>query len=272
MSFPLPSSPLAQWVGTRRLSFFIGSVVLLFLLPKMWLLLLRCRSAIKPEETNALRGAFSSIYSSAKWGRNKDGKGHSGAGSTEEATDNFRLLLEDFLRQRNIRSVVDAGCGDWEWTQFVDWRPVEEYTGVDVVPSVIARNQDLYSSHNRTFHARSILKRDNLPPADLLMSKDVLQHLPTPMVHQFIANHLSAHDGRYKYKYALLTNDRCNVTRLHRRCVDNRDLGQPGGWREVNLALPPFSLPAFDFYRWPHHWWDDNEREKVTVLMDFTRV
>jgi len=104
------------------------------------------------------------------------------------------------------------------------------------------------------------------------MSKDVLQHLPTPMVHQFIANHLSAHDGRYKYKYALLTNDRCNVTRLHRRCVDNRDLGQPGGWREVNLALPPFSLPAFDFYRWPHHWWDDNEREKVTVLMDFTRV
>ncbi|CEM05594.1 unnamed protein product [Vitrella brassicaformis CCMP3155] len=281
----VPASPPTHWVGSRRWAMCIGSVLLLFLLANIGVFLPRWQwqgdlSQLK-KSLSAIRcnGNCSRLMrvepsnqdmnnvSSAVWGRNKDGRGHSGGGSTKESTDNFRLLLEDFLRQRNIRSIVDAGCGDWEWTQFVDWRPVEEYIGVDVVPSVIARNQELYGSHNRTFHARSILEKDNLPPADLLMCKDVLQHLPTPMVHKFIASHLTAHDGRYKYKYALLTNDRCKVRRLHIRCVDNRDLGKPGGYRQVNLALPPFSLPALDFYRWP----GGGHSEKFAMLMDFSR-
>ena len=68
---------------------------------------------------------------------------------------------------------------------------------------------------------------EELPGADLLISKDVLQHLPNELVqvHQ-------EQSAEGKYKWALLTNDRGS---------GNLDT-LPGGYRAIDLAAPPFEV------------------------------
>jgi hypothetical protein len=60
---------------------------------------------------------FEDIYRHAKWGTNDSGTGNSGTGSTLHATLLYRTFLQQFLKDNDIRSVVDAGCGDWEFSQ-----------------------------------------------------------------------------------------------------------------------------------------------------------
>ena len=57
------------------------------------------------------KDAFNHIYRSNVWGFG------SGWGSSEEFTGPYHALLADFIREHGIRSVVDAGCGDWQSTR-----------------------------------------------------------------------------------------------------------------------------------------------------------
>ena len=122
-------------------------------------------------------GVFDEIYKHNGWGF---GSGH---GSLPSVTKGYRKLLEDFIRENNIKSVVDYGCGDWQFSRLVDWGDAS-YTGVDVVPSVVEENTAKYGSDKITFKA---IKPGAKPPkADLLIVKDVLQHLPNATVEKFI--------------------------------------------------------------------------------------
>ena len=93
-----------------------------------------------------------------------------------------------------IASVVDAGCGDWESTQALDWSGID-YRGYDIVGEVIAKNRKKYAAANIQFFAADILT-EPLPPADLLICKHVLQHLPNRDVMKFLAAVGSGDQGR----------------------------------------------------------------------------
>jgi len=124
--------------------------------------------------TEATRSAFASIYSGATWGTNDKGIGNSGTGSTLRATALYRTFLQQFLKDNHIASVVDAGCGDWEFSKAIDWTGID-YKGFDIVDAVIAADKKLYTKPNVHFFGANIVEKD-LPPADLLISKHVLQH------------------------------------------------------------------------------------------------
>jgi hypothetical protein len=94
---------------------------------------------------------------------------------------------------------------------------------------------------------------DELPAAELLISKDVLQHLSNELVHKFIRNNLRTG----KYKWAILTNDRGN---------DNRDIAS-GGYRAIDLAAPPFAVRGL--VDLPIKFGD--EATKITSLLHLTR-
>src|SRR5258705_4817522 len=140
---------------------------------------------------------FADIYRRAIWGRNNQGEGHSGTGSTLQATLTYRTFLQKFLKDHDVHSVVDAGCGDWEFSQALDWSGID-YKGFDVVESAIAQNKLRFAKANIQFFAGNIVEL-NLPPADLLICKHVLQHLPTKDVQKFLTQ-------LPKFKHALLTN------------------------------------------------------------------
>src|SRR5689334_20558292 len=78
------------------------------------------------------RDVFTGIYGRGTWGTNDAGVGTSGAGSTLQATAVYRAFLQQFLKDHAIRSVVDAGCGDWEFSQAIDWTGID-YRGFDIV-------------------------------------------------------------------------------------------------------------------------------------------
>jgi len=183
-----------------------------------------------PSSPGEIAATFSDIYARGRWGRNPDRTGTSGGGSTLAATTVYRAYVQDFLEHHQIRSVVDAGCGDWEFSRTIDWSGID-YKGYDVVPSVIAGNTAKYGSPTTRFFTADILATD-LPPADLLICKDVLQHLPNQDVLRFLSQ-------LGKYKYVLLT----NTVDAETLTANNDDI-KVGEFHRLDMTRPPFDLPG----------------------------
>lgn len=139
----------------------------------------------------ALQARFDRIYATNQWGAG------SGNGSLPVHTHGYIALLERFLTERRIESVIDMGCGDWQFSRLVDWRAAE-YRGYDVVSSVIEANTKAFGRPGVSFHGYDGDPR-KLPSADLLIVKDVLQHLSDDRIDATLAQ-------LPRYRYALLTN------------------------------------------------------------------
>lgn len=185
----------------------------------------------------ATQEAFENIYKDARWARNDAGLGTSGTGSTLAATFVYRMFLTKFMKDNDIHSVVDAGCGDWEFSSAIDWTGID-YKGYDITREVIARDTKAYAKPGIQFFHGDIVEMD-LPPADLLVSKHVLQHLPSAMVAKFLEKQVP------KYKHVLLTNgiDKNNFT------GNNGDI-KPGEYRTLDVTAPPFNAHGTKVLTW----------------------
>ena len=181
--------------------------------------------AVNAINQQLLTNTFNRIYAEGTWGRDVAGKGTSGSGSTLEITREYRAYVEDFIRKHRVKSVVDAGCGDWGFSSAIDWGGAS-YLGVDIASDVIAAVRDKHEKGNIRFQVGDIT--EELPAADLLISKDVLQHLSNRLVENFVRNNLR----KGKYKWVILTNDRGS---------DNPDIAN-GGYRAIDLAAAPFEV------------------------------
>ena len=174
-----------------------------------------------------MRHRFEEIYANNEWGTG------SGEGSAQVHTRGYVRFLRRFLRVRRIRSVVDLGCGDWQFSQLVDWTGLQ-YRGYDIVPSVIERNERTFSASNVRFHHVST-SWSELPAADLLIAKDLLQHWSQSTILEWLPT-------LRRYRFSLITN-----------CVEPRgptknDDCPDGGFRHLDIRLPPFHVPAAQVY------------------------
>lgn len=167
-----------------------------------------------------MAAVFERIYTRGEWG----GEG-SGIGSAAETTLGWRNFLAGYLRARRIRSVVDLGCGDWQIAKLIDWTGID-YLGIDCVPEVISTNEWCYGTASIRFVLDDITTC-SIPPADLVIVKDVLQHWPNDTVAAFLE--------RLAGRRALICNDSSASA--------NGDI-ELGGYRPVDIAEPPFSAKA----------------------------
>ncbi len=182
--------------------------------------------------------AFRTIYERHSWG----GISKSGPGSDPTSTAQYRRVLARFLREHNIRSVVDLGCGDWASSRLIDWSGID-YLGLDAVPEVVERNQRAFGRPGIRFEQADIAT-DELPEADLAICKEVLQHLPTAAVQQFLAK-------LNNYRMAILVNDSEGAYpgtwrtgwRGRPFVGTNADI-VPGSYRPLRLRQSPFNLNA----------------------------
>ena len=168
-----------------------------------------------------MENEFKDIYDNDKWGHG------SGVGSHLKNVKNYMSFLEEFLQNNNIRSVVDAGCGDWQFSKSINWSNVN-YKGFDIVDSVVESNIKNFSGKYVSFEIYNG-NPDDLPSADLLIVKDVLQHLPHMDIHKFINNFS-------KYKYCLIT----NCINPHGKTI-NLNINR-GDFTFLDLRLDPFEL------------------------------
>ena len=187
---------------------------------------------------------FQKIYDSNVWGCG------SGVGSMLEHTVEYRNFLRQFMQQNGIRSVVDLGCGDWQFSQHIDWSGVT-YIGLDIVPSIVENNQRQFGTDNIQFQRFESLT--TLPVADLLVCKDVLQHLSNAEIKAFLAA------IRGLYKFSLVTNDE-EPAKLQNIDID------AGEWRTLRLDKEPFCEPGAVILSWTVLWGEATTRKSTYLL------
>jgi SAM-dependent methyltransferase len=185
-------------------------------------------ATVGPTTSVSTQEVFDDIYRRGLWGRNAESVGHSGVGSELSTTALYRAFLEQFMKNAGIHSVVDAGCGDWEFSQAIDWKDID-YKGYDIVESVIEGDRKKYGKPGVQFFVANVVDAD-LPPADLLICKHVLQHLPSADVLKFLQQ-------LPKYKHVLLVDSVSSVT----LSAPNRDIAA-GAFRELDVTQPPFNV------------------------------
>jgi hypothetical protein len=174
------------------------------------------------EKTN--QSVFTSIAQTNAW---KNPESISGPGSTMKATQVLRAGLPLLLTHFNIRTLVDAPCGDLNWMRHVEY-VFDQYTGVDVVPEIIERLQKEGFPKPYSFMVGDITA-DILPKADALLCRDCLTHLPFDAIQQAV--YLWKRAG-FDYIIATTFPD----------WKENKDC-PPGGWRPLNMEAAPFYWP-----------------------------
>lgn len=168
--------------------------------------------------------AFREIHANSRWGRSSV----SGPGSTLGTTTLIRPRLREFFESYGVQSVLDAPCGDGSWiSELADAVPL--YLGVDIVPEIIQKNIERFTSTNRFFRTADII-RDKLPTVDVILCRDCLVHLPFTDVRAAIRNFAA-------------TGSRFLATTSFFGHPTNTDLSAPGGWRPLNLQAAPFDFP-----------------------------
>ena len=184
-----------------------------------------------------MQDVFTDIYTKRLW------FGGSGSGSLAENTVSYRNFLETFISDNEIKTVLDFGCGDWQFSRLINWKNVN-YLRIDVVDCLIAENSNKYSSANIKF-ALFDPDLDALPAADLIIIKDVFQHWPNKTIQEFIPK-LSL------YQFNLITNTKESYKMDNGEFLDmglNRDIDL-GDFRPLDLALTPFNSELTEVFKY----------------------
>ena len=168
---------------------------------------------------------FSDIYQSEYW--RLGGESRSGPGSRREWTRGLQRELPKLLARLGVSTILDLGCGDFNWMREVDLGAVL-YTGADVVFDVVLENRLRYGGPRRRFLYRD-LTRDPLPRADLVLCRDVLIHFPDE-------------DLVPAMRAILDTGARYLLAGTFVARTENPPIVL-GDWRPLNMQLPPLSMP-----------------------------
>jgi hypothetical protein len=219
--------------------------------------------SLSPKESNV--NIFSNIYRNSIWG---DGTliPKSGIGSLPHYAEFYVNFVEKIISDYEIKSVVDVGHGDWKMWRDKSFENVNYY-GVDVADGLSEEVTSKFGNPKRVFKQVDGVF-DVLPASDLLICKDVLQHLPNEQVTNFLAI-------CQNYKYIVLSNDYVNFNFINvlkiirsqinfvERIVNIKNLKSPfqktyrignnydiltGRGRGIDLEKEPFKQAYYKFH------------------------
>lgn len=170
----------------------------------------------------SLQERFVKIHQMNLWGAETS---VSGLGSEEDATKRLREELPKLLDQLQIKTLLDAPCGDASWINQIEWDV--EYIGADIVPEIVQSLQ--HAKEQKRICGEYLLADltcDDLPKADAVLCRDCLVHFSFEMIQKAVHN-----IKRSRAKYLITTTfPQWNV---------NRDI-ENGDWRALNFEHFPF--------------------------------
>ncbi len=183
-----------------------------------WLARRQCRAGAPTG-----RDVFDDFYRRNKW---QGWTSLSGTGSDPQQTAQIEAALGMLLRELGVRRLLDVPCGDFAWMQRVDLDGID-YVGGDIVAPLIEANRKHYATPRVEFRVLDVVAGP-LPPADLLLCRDCLVHLPLRDALGALRTMVAA-----DIDYVLLTTFPMREA--------NTDIAT-GKWRPLNLERPPFNL------------------------------
>ena len=212
---------------------------------------------------------FSNIYDNHGFGSLES---RSGPGSTLDETKKLRESIKKIIKDKNIKSVVDIPCGDFNWMKEIVFN-FESYIGGDIVKKAIEENNERYSNSRIKFIEFDIVN-DEIPNGDLLIVRDIIGHFPIDDGIKILKNILNS-----KCKYLLSTtwakkigNDwfPCEKNDVHR---ENEGVDY-GRFYPVNLMSNPFNLPNAEIYLEEDVMVDnfENGNRKTLALWDLDKI
>jgi SAM-dependent methyltransferase len=154
----------------------------------------------------------------------------SGLGSLVSSTATYRYIIESFIRLNDVHSVLDLGCGDWQFSKLIPWDNYDiSYLGLDLSHVIIEKNTATYGTERRQFKViREPSEIFDLGRFDLVLCKDVLIHVPNSVANEYLDVFVAV------ARYALITVDAFPSDRI------NEDINT-GDYRGMDLRKPPFS-------------------------------
>lgn len=178
------------------------------------------------EVSGSLRQKFTEVYEKNIFGGRVS---RSGEGSDLVQTTVIRRELPKLIKELEVRTFVDAPCGDWCWMRETELG-VEQYTGIDIVPALVDKNRREFGGGSTNFECLDLADGE-LPKVDLIFSRDCLVHLSLEYSLRIIANFKLSGS-----KYLL-------ITTFTDRDRNNDLVGKDKFWRPLNMQLPPFNFP-----------------------------
>ena len=175
---------------------------------------------------------FSQQYKNGKWANQET---ISGSGSKVSNTISIRQTIQKIIDNNHSSeplSFCDLGCGDLNWIKEINFKN-SLYLGIDIVPEIIQKNIDKYTSRNFNFRIANIVNT-TIPKVDYIICKDILTHL-TLEDNVKIINSIINSGSQYLIAYSDLS-------------IEKNAIGEPGGWRGLNLEKEPFSFPTPEQY------------------------
>ena len=150
----------------------------------------------------------------------------SGRGSLFSSTASVRKCLGSWIKQYNITSMVDIPCGDANWQRFIPGISDVKYMGFDISPHVVNRARQR-NPKSMEFGILDITS-DVPPPTDLVLMRDLIQHLPLKLGVQAIKN-------------ARLSGAKWLAITSYKNRLFNFNIVS-GGYFYNNVMKPPFNL------------------------------
>lgn len=204
---------------------------------------------------------FTSIYNNYGFGSTES---RSGPGSTLDETKSIREKLVELINEKNIKSVIDIPCGDWNWMKEIA-ENFDFYIGGDIVDECVTSNNEKYGSDKIKFLNIDLLT-DEIPEGDLLIVRDVIGHYPIEDGDLILKNILKS-----KCKY-LLTTTTYNI--LNKKSIYKNKTIDVGRHYMVNLMENPFNFPKPISFIEEIPWIDgyDNGERKVLGLWEIKDI
>ncbi len=146
---------------------------------------------------------FTFFNSSKYWESRYLNRGTSGVGSYGKLALYKAEVINSFVKENNIKNVIDFGCGDGNQTALYD---IPKYIGLDVSKTAIKickqKFRDDPSKQFFLYNSKFLNKNNKLENADLTLSIDVLFHLVEYDIFLKYINDLFYHSDQYVMIYS----------------------------------------------------------------------
>lgn len=175
---------------------------------------------------------FSHIYQNSIWGKGSD-KFFSGAGSHHaHYTLPYIAAINKWASQfANKLSVTDLGCGDFSIGQKIRHN-FSQYTACDCVPELVEHNQNTFP--DITFLCLDASQQP-IPAADVIIIRQVLQHLSNKDIHAIINNVVG------KFSYAIITEHMYTSSNKPNQDIETSNWTRHQIGSHVDLSSAPFN-------------------------------
>lgn len=159
-----------------------------------------------------LRKIYFAIFPKAKfttssnyWETRYKRGGNSGAGSYNQLAEFKAEILNPFVTENNIETVIEFGCGDGNQLKYFNFK---SYIGFDISPAVISKCSDLYrSDKSKKF---KVIDAYDGETADLVLSLDVIYHLIEDDVYHNYMKSVFSSSSNYVIIYSSCDDDHVN--------------------------------------------------------------